>query len=355
METLGLGTVVSSDEQAMRLALSAAALGSRGANPLVGAVLTDTSGRVRSVGYHRGAGTPHAEAEALRLARESGTDPAGCTLYVTLEPCNHTGRTGPCSVAVAAAGVARVIYAMPDRQEPAAGGADFLAAHGVDTVSGLLTAEATDLNRRWLRSKAEGRPFVTIKIAQTLDGFTAAKDGTSQWITGPDARQDGHRLRRLADAIVVGTSTAVTDNPRLTARNDDGSLARRQPLRVVVGRRDLRQDLLFANQPGASLVVREHRPRTVLASLAERGVGHVLLEGGATVAGAYLSAGVVDEIFAYVAPTMLGDGASALRGLGAPTLTAAERWSWDTTSGGVATPLGNDIRLHLKPDTEGNN
>ena len=192
------------DEQAMRLALDAARCGIRGANPLVGAVITGTDGQVLYVGWHRGAGTPHAEADALAQARAAGTDLRGASMYVSLEPCNHTGRTGPCSHAIVAAGVRRVRYAYPDTTS-AAGGAAHLRSNGVDAqLMEGFSADSYLLNERWFIAAAERRPFITAKSASTLDGFIAAADGTSKWITGPAARIDGHLVRHRADAVMIG-------------------------------------------------------------------------------------------------------------------------------------------------------
>ena len=225
------------DTQAMGLALDKARKGVRGANPLVGAVIVDATGQLLATGWHRGAGSPHAEADALAKAREAGINVRGARMYVTLEPCNHTGRTGPCSVAIAKAGIAEVVYAYADTTEDAAGGATYLRSQGITVRSGVLENEAYALNARWFAAATGKRPFVTAKIASSLDGYIAATDGTSQWITGEEARTDGHTLRARADAIMVGTGTVQSDNPQLTARTGTGQLTEHQPLRVVVGER----------------------------------------------------------------------------------------------------------------------
>ena len=178
-----------SHAEAMTLALQAARQGIRGANPLVGAVITDAHGHLLHVGYHRGAGTPHAEADALAAARAAGTDLTDARMYVSLEPCNHTGRTGPCSHAVAEAGISELYYAYSDDTENAAGGAAYLSSQGVTVHAMEEFANASYLlNERWFIAAAERRPFITAKSASTLDGFIAAADGTSKWITGPAAR-----------------------------------------------------------------------------------------------------------------------------------------------------------------------
>ncbi|GAA1339452.1 bifunctional diaminohydroxyphosphoribosylaminopyrimidine deaminase/5-amino-6-(5-phosphoribosylamino)uracil reductase RibD [Arthrobacter roseus] len=337
----------------MDRALQAAARGPRGANPLVGAVLTGADGKVISVGWHRGAGTPHAEIDALSLASAANISVDGTTMHVSLEPCNHTGRTGPCSEAIRAAGIRKVIYATPDPQDHASGGARYLAANGIVVERGLRESDARALNNRWFAARAEQRPFVTLKVAQTLDGFTAAADGSSQWITGSPARQDGHRLRRLTDAVLVGTGTAHTDNPRLTARDENGAVSIRQPLRVVAGLRDADAGLQLSGGDGQWLHIRDRDPKRILDVLHERGIGHVLIEGGPTVAGAFIAAELVDELFAYVAPSILGAGKSSFAGLKIDSIREIRRWEWDTTMDGPATRFGADLRLHLRPEERG--
>src|SRR5215217_6919044 len=184
--------------------LAARGIGSTHPNPVVGCVITDSAGRPVGEGFHAIAGGPHAEVEALRAA---GDRARGGTAYVTLEPCNHTGRTGPCADALIAAGIARVVYAVPDPNKTAAGGAEKLRSKNIEVVQGVLQSEAEAVNQVWLHSVRTGRPFVTWKFATTLDGRSAAPDRTSRWITGPIARADVHRHRAECDAIAVGTQT----------------------------------------------------------------------------------------------------------------------------------------------------
>lgn len=334
------------DVDAMRLALDLARGGVRGANPLVGAVILDGGGSVVATGHHRGAGTAHAEADAL--TRMGGADPGSCTMVVTLEPCNHVGRTGPCSQTILDSGIRRVVYAAADHTA-AAGGAAKLAAAGVDVVGGLLAAEARELNHRWFAAAEAKRPFVTLKIAQTLDARIAAADGTSQWITGPDARADGQALRSRVDAILVGTGTILADNPRLTARNVDGLPGASQPLRVVMGERTVPEGALVRSGPGEFLHCRTRSPQEVLAAVYGLGVRHLMIEGGAGVSAAFLAAGLVDELYIYTAPTLLGSGISAVGDIGVSTLAQASRWRWDSSGGGIAVATGTDLRLHAEP------
>ena len=337
---------------AMALALELARRGIRGANPLVGAVILDPAGRILSSGFHRGAGTPHAEAAALAAAGAAGTDVTGATMVVTLEPCNHTGRTGPCSQAILNAGISRVVYAAADPTAEAAGGGAALAAAGVATEEGLMAAESEDLNHRWIRAMRDKRPFVTVKTAQTLDGRTAAEDGTSQWITGSAARADGHGIRSRADAVVVGTGTVLADDPQLTARDAGGRAADRQPLRVVVGFRPVPDTAAVRGSDGRFLQLAEHDPAAICRKLYARGVRHLMIEGGATVTSAFLRAGLADELVAYVAPLLLGAGTPAVSALGVHTLAEASRWRWDGTDGGPARLTGSDLRLRLEPVPE---
>jgi diaminohydroxyphosphoribosylaminopyrimidine deaminase/5-amino-6-(5-phosphoribosylamino)uracil reductase len=309
--------------------LAARGLGTASPNPVVGCVLLDPVGQVVGEGWHERHGGPHAEVVALRAA---GPAARGATAVVTLEPCNHTGRTGPCSRALLNAGVVRVVYAVPDPFGPASGGAATLAAAGVDVVGGVGADQAERVNATWLHSVRTGRPHVTWKVAATLDGRTAAADGTSRWITGPQARAEVHLLRAYADAVLTGVGTVLADDPQLAVRAlpaGGSSLGPvpatiRQPLRVVLdadGRTPpdarVRDDtaptlVLTAADVGRGVGGRGVDLPAVLALLHERQVRSVLLESGATLAGAFVDAGLVDRVVAYVAPALLGQGPAAL-------------------------------------------
>ena len=328
-------------EEWMRRALELAARSPEvDPNPRVGCVLVDDAGLVRGEGWHTGAGTPHAEVEALHAA---GSNAAGTTAYVSLEPCNHHGRTGPCVQALLRAGVRRVVYAQADPNPRAAGGAASLAANGVDVIGGILGGEATALNRTWTFSAIHGRPFVTWKVAATLDGRTAAADGTSAWITGAAARADVHQLRARCGAILIGTGTALVDDPQLTVRGPDATLAPKQPLRVVIGRRPIPANARVLSPEAATLLLNAN-PDAVLARLHEQGIHRALLEGGATLAAAFLTAGLIDEIVAYIAPALLGSGAPMIGDLGVTSMAGIHRYAL----AGV-TRLGDDVRLTLRP------
>ncbi|WP_262347396.1 bifunctional diaminohydroxyphosphoribosylaminopyrimidine deaminase/5-amino-6-(5-phosphoribosylamino)uracil reductase RibD [Nocardioides dongxiaopingii] len=288
----------------------------------VGCVLLDDAGRTVAEGHHRGPGTPHAEAEALARA---GAAARGTTAVVTLEPCHHTGRTGPCTEALVRAGVRRVVYAEADANPVAAGGRAALEAAGIEVESGLLADEAARLAEVYRVALREQRPFVTWKFAATLDGRSAAADGTSRWVSGRAARLDTHRLRALCDTMLVGTNTVAVDDPLLTVRDEDGVALDVQPLRAVMGERGLDPARRVFNDDAETVHLRTRDPHVALADLGARGRQHVLLEGGPTLAAAFLRAGLVDEIVAYVAPVLLGAGRSAVGDLGITGIDQAFR------------------------------
>ena len=321
--------------------LAAKGLGSTHPNPVVGCVITGPDGHPVGEGFHAVAGGPHAEIEALRMA---GPRARGGTAYVTLEPCNHTGRTGPCADALIQAGIARVVYAVPDPTQQAAGGAEKLRSKNIQVEQGVLDTEAEALNHVWLHSMRMGRPFVTWKFATTLDGRSAAPDGTSRWITGPIARADVHRHRAECDAIVVGTQTVLDDDPELTVRDENDVPADRQPLRVVVGDREIPPTARVRNDRAETLLLPTHDPAEVLRQLDDRRIRHLWLEGGPTLAAAFLRARLVDQIVAYVAPAVLGSGYAAIGDLGAESIDHLRRFKLADV-----TRLGDDVRLILTP------
>lgn len=357
-------------DTAMQSALAAALDGPRGANPLVGAAVIAADGRIVT-GRHLGAGTPHAEVDAITRARAAGIDLTRSTLVVTLEPCNHTGRTGPCTGAILDAGIPHVVHAIDDPNPQAAGGAATLRAHGVHVESGIRAAEATALNDRWFRAKREGRPFVTLKLAQSLDGKVAAADGTSRWITSAASRAHAHAVRTRVDGILVGTGTVRADDPQLTARGADGELLDRQPRPVVLGSTPLPPESHLAQNPrtlhlgagddagarddaGAEAAGGAEAPVPLLDHLrtaAAEGISHLLVEGGPTVSGAFLAADLVDEIHLYTAPILVGDGLPAVRGLGVTTLLEAHRFVLDAADSTSSNPvvLGPDVLTRLVP------
>ncbi len=340
------------DERFMRRALALAARGEglTAPNPMVGCVLA-RDGEIVAEGWHKGAGTPHAEAEALR---DAGDGARGATAYVTLEPCNHWGRTGPCAEALIEAGVAEVIYAMADPNAEAAGGAATLRAAGVAARGGLCEPEAAALNRGWLHRLRAGRPYVFAKFAASLDGKIATHAGHSQWITGPAARARGHDLRAGVDGVIVGANTVIADDPALTARPSGRET--RRPLRIVLdsaARTPPGAQVYDRAGAGALLAVTDATPRArldgfrglgvdiltlpkdahgrpdaeaLLQALGARGLNAVMIEGGGAVLGAFFDAGLIDEVWAFIAPVVIGGaGKTPVGGVGAARLDEAFR------------------------------
>lgn len=309
--------------------------GTTSPNPPVGCALFDAAGII-STGGTEPPGGRHAERVALDAAALTAPERVrGASLAVTLEPCNHTGRTGPCTQAIVEAGISHVYYVHSDPNPAASGGAAYLRSHGVEVtqveypVDGLLP---------WLDSVAHGRVSVTAKFAASLDGFTSAPDGTSQWITGPEARQYTHFDRAMRDAIVIGTGTAIADNPSLTARDRDGSLLGNQPRRVVVGKRKVPEGNL------TRLGFEQYAtPQEAFTALYDSGARDVLVEGGPTLMRSVLELDVVDQITAYVAPLLLGGGRGLVDGPLANTLAGAPRYDMYD-----AFTLGGDAIIELR-------
>ena len=301
-------------EKAMLRALELAALSPLyGENPQVGAVLINDAGDIVAEGWHKGAGTPHAEIDALKNLAAKGISGSGLTAVVTLEPCNHTGKTGPCSQALIEAGVKKVVFGTYDPGQTEGGGRFTLEEAGIEVVSDILRDECVQLIAPWFTNKFEQRPYVVIKWAASVDGRTAAADGTSKWITGAEAREDVHARRAASQAIMVGTNTVEIDDPELTARKPDGSLYATQPLRVVVGERDLNSDSRVFNSDTETIRFQTHDLGLVMQQLFDRGIRQVFVEGGAQLESALISAGFADEFLIYVAPKLIGGLATAIR------------------------------------------
>lgn len=344
------------------LVLAASAVGSTNPNPPVGAVALSADGRIVGEGCTQQVGGAHAEVVALAAAAEAAADG---TLVATLEPCRHVGRTGPCTDAIVAARVRRVVFAVGDPNGEAAGGAEVLRGAGIDVESGLLADDARVTLGPWLTAVRRRRPHVTWKYAATLDGRTAAPDGTSRWITGPEARRDVHRLRLASDAVVVGIGTVLADDPQLTVRDE---VAARQPLRVVVdgsGRTPLSARVLDDAAPTLVAVGADADPERVkalrsssadvvelprregridlgalLVELFERDALLLLLEGGATLAGSFVRDRLVDRVVGYYAPALLGAGPPVLGAAGVTTIGEAVRLDVDNV-----TRIGADVRI----------
>lgn len=337
------------DAAAMRRALDLATRGpAKGVNPRVGCVILSPHGEVLAEGWHRGAGTAHAEVDAL--SKLAPGDAQGATVVVTLEPCNHTGLTGPCAVALIEAGVARVVYAVADPGDHSSGGADRLRAAGIEVVGGVLADEAEAFLDDWLFAERHRRPHVTVKWASSLDGRAAASDGSSQWITGAAARADVHRRRAAADAIAVGTGTVFADDPALTAREPSGEFFDAQPVPVVFGRRPIPSDSAIARHPHAPIFLEGADLAHDLHELQRRGIRSLFVEGGPTLASAFLAAGLVDELLVYLAPALLGGPRLAVGDLGVATIAGAHRFEFADI-----VRLGDDLLVvaHPRP-TEGN-
>ena len=356
------------DTRWMRRALELAARGRCGAspNPMVGAVVVDPTGRVVGEGHHARCGGPHAEVMALR---EAGQQADGGSLFVTLEPCTHHGRTPPCVKAILEAGIRRVVIAMRDPNSPASGGLDQLRAEGVDAFIGGETERARILNRRWLTWAQERRPWVTMKAATSLDGRIATRTGQSKWITGEAARHRGLELREEHDAILVGVDTVIADDPRLTRRL--GLNPTTSWLRIVLDSR-LRTPVdasVIRSHPEQTLIVHTpdapHESRLRLAeagvhlmeinadasarvelhqlleSLARRDIAALLVEGGATIHGSFVDAGLVDEAVFFVAPMLIGGpGPAAVAGRGVADLELAPRLQFESVN-----RHGNDLEI----------
>jgi len=344
------------DHAMMRRALALAEKGLYTAtpNPRVGCVIAKGE-HVVGEGWHERAGAPHAEANALVQASATAK---GGTVYVTLEPCNHHGRTPPCAESLISAGVVRVVAAMRDPNPQAAKGGDRLADAGIRFESGLLQEEARELNIGFVSRMTRGRPWVRMKIAATLDGRTALASGKSQWITGPEARKDGHRWRARACAIATGAGTVRADDPQLTVRDVETT---RQPLRVIIDShletppraRVLQGEkaLVFAaasgkSLPNAEVVVLPNAGGKVdlakmLAELARRGVNELHVEAGSKLNGSLMREGCVDELLVYLNPSLLGDAAQGMVNL-AEMASLDERVALTIRS---LDRVGDDIRI----------
>jgi diaminohydroxyphosphoribosylaminopyrimidine deaminase/5-amino-6-(5-phosphoribosylamino)uracil reductase len=350
------------DRAFMARALELASLGlyTTTPNPRVGAVVV-RDGAVIGEGFHRKAGEAHAEIAALADARARGHDVHGTTVYVNLEPCNHHGRTGPCSRALIDAGVGRVVFAMRDPFGPAQGGAAALASAGIAVTEGVRESEARELNIGFVSKVVRGVPWVRVKVAASLDGRTALASGESQWITGGAARADGHAWRARACAILTGVGTIVQDDPALTVRE---VATTRQPLRVVIDRHgDTPRDARVLADGNALIVTAARKPgatfgaievlelpdaagrvdlRALMRVLATRGVNELHVEAGARLNGALVDAGLVDEFVVYLAPSIIGDPARGVAERAAPLATLAARTPLEFHR---VDTIGDDLRV----------
>jgi diaminohydroxyphosphoribosylaminopyrimidine deaminase/5-amino-6-(5-phosphoribosylamino)uracil reductase len=326
------------DDRWMALAIGHAATARRTVTPRpwVGAVVVTDDGQVFG-GATQGRSGPHAEVAAIAAA---GTRSRGATIYSTLEPCSHTGRTGPCADAVIAAGLRRCVIGITDPDTNVAGqGIARLEAAGLDVTVGVRADQITDQLRPYLTHRTTGRPYVVGKLAATMDGRTAAPDGTSQWITGPEARADAHRLRADSDAILVGSGTVRADDPSLTVRLPAGEADDIEPERIVLGTAPATAAVRPCTEMSGPLA-------DILDELGDRGIVQLMVEGGASVAGEFHRAGLVDRYVLYLAPALFGgdDARSLLAGPGAQTM--ADIWRGEIVE---VRRLGSDLRIDLVP------
>lgn len=334
---------------ALASASKAALQGPRtGGNPQVGCAILSPAGRILSMGYHRGAGNAHAEVDALSNLKED-TGSAPLTAVVTLEPCNHRGKTPPCSRALIEAGIKNVIWAVDDPNPKAAGGGEYLRNQGINAMpaseAGIdenVLAMAREVSAHWVQATRRGRPWTIAKVAQTLDGYCAAKDGSSQWITNRLSRAHAHRIRSRVDVIISGTGTVLTDNPQLSARLADGRILPHQPRPLVVGKRDIPADYYLA---GKAEQARTHDLKAVLESCYQRDEIFALLEGGPTLITAALKANLVDELHIYQAPRLLGTGRKGIGDLGITALTSSLDFQLQQVK-----ELGGDVFLALEKE-----
>ena len=325
---------VLSAEAAMARAIECAraGLGKTSPNPIVGAVITTATGELISEGFHQGG--DHAEVIALNATKEI---PAGSILYVTLEPCNHQGKTPPCVDAIVKSGIKKVVYAVSDPNPIASGGGEYLRASGIDVEQGLSESEATFDNRAWLTKIAKERPRITWKIASTMDGKVAAADGTSKWITSELARADVAVLRSQSDAIVTSTATVKADNPLLTSKG-----AGNNPVRFVMGGSEIASSALILNADAETIAIKSRDLQELITLVKARGFNQLLIESGPTFGTALLKAGLIDEVILYQAPTFFGSGTPSISDLGVATIS--ERLDFEIADVEV---IGADLKITL--------
>lgn len=325
---------VLSAEAAMARAIDCArlGLGKTFPNPIVGAVITSATGEVLSEGFHQGG--DHAEVIALNAVKEI---PAGSIIYISLEPCNHHGKTPPCVDAIINAGIKKVVYAVSDPNPIATGGAERLRAAGVEVESGIGEEQARLENRAWLTKIELGRPRITWKIASTMDGKVAASDGTSKWITGDLARTDVARMRSQVDGIVTSTATVIADDPLLTSKG-----LGKNPVRIVMGATELSAKMQISNDAAETVLIKSRNFDELLSLAEERGFNDLLIESGPTFGTALLRANLIDEIVLFQAPTLLGSGTPSIGDLGITNI--AGRLDFEISDVEV---IGSDLKITL--------
>jgi diaminohydroxyphosphoribosylaminopyrimidine deaminase/5-amino-6-(5-phosphoribosylamino)uracil reductase len=325
---------VLSAEAAMARAIDCArlGLGKTFPNPIVGAVITTATGEVLSEGFHQGG--DHAEVVALNAAKEI---PAGSILYVSLEPCNHHGKTPPCVDAIIKSGISKVIYAVSDPNPVAAGGAERLLAAGITVQSGIGEVQARLENRAWLTKMELGRPRITWKIASTMDGKVAASDGSSKWITGDLARADVAHMRSQVDGIVTSTATVIADDPLMTSKG-----LGKNPVRIVMGIREIKSDMRILDDSAETILIKSNNLKELVSLGIERGFNQLLIEAGPTLGTALLREDLIDEVVLFQAPTFLGSGLPSISDLGITNISG--RLDFEISDVEI---IGADIKITL--------
>ena len=325
---------VLSAEAAMAHAIDCArlGLGKTYPNPIVGAVITNASGELLSEGFHQGG--DHAEVIALNAAKEL---PAGSIIYITLEPCNHHGKTPPCVDAIIKSGIKKVVYAVSDPNPVAAGGAERLREAGIEVQSGIGEMQARLENRAWLTKIKKGRPRITWKIAATMDGRVAASDGSSKWITGELARADVARMRSQADGIVTSTATVIADDPAMTSKGFG-----KNPVRIVMGSRETQAKTQIMDGAAETLLIKSRDFKDLIALANERGFNQLLIESGPTLGTALVREDLIDEIVLFQAPKFLGSGAPAIGDLGITNISEALDFEISDVE-----MIGSDLKITL--------
>jgi diaminohydroxyphosphoribosylaminopyrimidine deaminase/5-amino-6-(5-phosphoribosylamino)uracil reductase len=323
--------------------ISKLGLGKSAPNPIVGAVIIGDDGQIIGEGFHHSQdGGAHAEVVALDKA---GVNAIGATLFVTLEPCNHQGKTPPCSEAIMAAGIKRVIYAVADPNPTAQGATEKLRSAGIKVEQGVLAKEVSFTNRAWLSKIKSGRPYITIKVASTLDGRIAAADGSSKWITHENSRADSAILRSYCDAIITGTGTVIADDPSLTVREVDREGFEFKPIRVVIGERLIPAGAKILDLNAETLEIKSHDLNQLLELAGRREWNQILVEAGPKLTTAFLKAGLFDEIYLYQAPTLLGGSYNFTEDLGIKNLS--QRLDLELLSAELLGDKGKNLKLHL--------
>ena len=320
--------------------LACLGLGLTGSNPIVGAVVVGTGGKIIGEGFHQSG--PHAEVVALEQAGQLAN---GATLFVTLEPCSHQGKTGPCTEAIIKAGIAKVVYAVRDPNLLASGGAKALEAAGIEVVLNTEVTEIAHSNRAWLHKIKNNRPYFIWKIATTLDGRTAAIDGSSKWITGPESRAEVSQLRSESSAILIGTATALADNPNLIPRDLERT-KQSNPVRIVMGLREVPGDFKLHNDAAETVFLRSHDFSELLKLCAEHDFNQVFVESGSELGTALLKAGLIDELIIFQAASLLGSGLSFIGDLGATNINEKMYFLIRDVA-----QFGNDLKITLTKET----